>query len=120
MRYFVLCEDGAPVGAASLHRARNADLPDAAEFSFFYFLPAVCRRGYGTLLLNRLKEESAKAGFLRLCCWVLKENHRAVSFYTSQGLLPDGTRQSGPSRFLWKRFVAWENYKRLHKRKPAG
>lgn len=94
MRYFVLCEDGAPVGAASLHRARNADLPDAAEFSFFYFLPAVWRRGYGTLLLNRLKEESAKAGFLRLCCWVLEENHRAVSFYTSQGLLPDGTRQT--------------------------
>ena len=94
MRYFVLCEDDAPVGAASLHRARNADLPDAAEFSFFYFLPAVWRRGYGTLLLNRLKEESAKAGFLRLCCWVLEENHRAVSFYTSQGLLPDGTRQT--------------------------
>ena len=94
MRYFVLCENGVPVGAASLHRARNEDLPDAAEFSFFYFLPAVWRRGYGTMLLNRLKEESAKAGFLRLCCWVLEENHRAVSFYESQGLLRDGTRQT--------------------------
>lgn len=94
MRYFVLCEDGVPVGAASLHRARNEDLPDAAEFSFFYFLPAVWRRGYGTLLLNFLKQESADAGFLRICCWVLEENHRAVSFYESQGLLRDGTRQT--------------------------
>ena len=94
MRYFVLCENGVPVGAASLHRARNEDLPDAAEFSFFYFLPSAWRKGYGTMLLSRLKEESAKAGFLRICCWVLEENHRAVSFYESQGLLRDGTRQT--------------------------
>lgn len=94
MRYFVLCEEGVPVGAASLHRARNADLPDAAEFSFFYFLPAVWRRGYGTKLLNFLKRESASAGFLRICCWVLEKNLRALSFYESQGLLRDGARQT--------------------------
>jgi L-amino acid N-acyltransferase YncA len=94
MRYFVFCEDGVCVGAASLHRARNADLPDAAEFSFFYFLPAAWRKGYGTMLLNHLKQESTSAGFLRICCWVLEENHRAVSFYESQGLLRDGTRQT--------------------------
>lgn len=94
MRYFLLCENGVPVGAASLHRARNEDLPDAAEFSFFYFLPTVWRRGYGTKLLDFLKQESARAGFLRICCWVLEENHRAVSFYESQGLLRDGTRQT--------------------------
>ena len=94
MRYFVLCEDGVPVGAASLHRARNDDLPDAAEFSFFYFLPRVWRKGYGTMLLNHLKQESASAGFLRICCWVLEENQRAISFYESQGLLRDGTRQT--------------------------
>ena len=94
MRYFLLCEDGTPVGAASLHRARNDDLPDAAEFSFFYFLPGVWRRGYGAKLLTFLKRESARAGFLRIYCWVLEENHRAVSFYESQGLLRDGTRQT--------------------------
>ncbi|MDP3446681.1 MAG: GNAT family N-acetyltransferase [Eubacteriales bacterium] len=94
MRYFVLCENGSTVGAASLHRARNDDMPDAAEFSFFYFLPAVWRRGYGTMLLDFLKRESANAGFLRICCWVLEENHRAVSFYESHGLLRDGTRQT--------------------------
>ena len=94
MRYFVLCEDGVPVGAASLHRARNEDMQDAAEFSFFYSLPAVWRKGYGTMLLNHLKQISAEAGFLRMCCWVLEENHRAVSFYESQGLLRDGTRQT--------------------------
>ena len=94
MRYFVLCEDGIPVGAASLHRARDEDMPDAAEFSFFYFLPFVWRHGYGTMLLNSLKRESANAGFLRICCWVLEENLRAISFYESQGLLRDGMRQT--------------------------
>lgn len=94
MRYFVFCEDGIPVGAASLHRARNEDLPDAAEFSFFYFLPEAWRKGYGTKLLDFLKRESASAGFLRICCWVLEENHRAISFYESQGLLRDGARQT--------------------------
>ena len=94
MRYFVLCEDGVPVGAASLHRARNDDMPDAAEFSFFYFLPTAWRKGYGTKLLDFLKRTSANAGFLRICCWVLEDNLRAVSFYESQGLLRDGTRQT--------------------------
>jgi len=94
MRYYVFSEDGVPVGAASLHRARDEDMPDAAEFSFFYFLPSVWRRGYGTMLLNYLKRTSANAGFLRICCWVLEENLRAVSFYESQGLLRDGTRQT--------------------------
>ena len=94
MRYFVLCEDGVPVGAASLHRARNDDMPDAAEFSFFYFLPSVWRKGYGTKLLDFLKRTSANAGFLRICCWVLEDNCRAVSFYESQGLLRDGKRQT--------------------------
>ncbi|MEZ4627159.1 MAG: GNAT family N-acetyltransferase [Eubacteriales bacterium] len=94
MRYFVLCEDGVPVGAASLHRARNDDMADAAEFSFFYFLPSAWRKGYGSMLLDFLKRTSANAGFLRICCWVLEENHRAVSFYESQGMLRDGKRQT--------------------------
>jgi len=94
MRYYVLSENGVPVGAASLHRARNGDLPDAAEFSFFYFLPSVWRRGYGRQLLDHLKLVSAGAGFRRLCCWVLEQNVRAVSFYESQGLLRDGKRQT--------------------------
>jgi ribosomal protein S18 acetylase RimI-like enzyme len=94
MRYFVLCENGFPVGAASLHRTRSDDMPDAAEFSFFYFLPKVWRRGYGTMLLDFLKRESANAGFLRICCWVLEKNQRAISFYESHGLLRDGMRQT--------------------------
>ena len=87
MRYYVLCENGVPVGAASLHRARNDDLPDAAEFSFFYFLPSVWRRGYGKRLLDHLKRESAEAGFRRLCCWVLEENRRALVFLRIAGIV---------------------------------
>lgn len=94
MRYYVLCENGAPVGAASLHPARETDLPNTAEFSFFYLLPAVWRRGYGTQLLARLKREAAVQGYANLCCWVLEENKRAVAFYESQGMLRDGGKQT--------------------------
>ena len=90
----VIPASGEPVGAASLHRTRSADLPDAAEFSFFYLLPAVWRRGYGSRLLAHLKREAAALGYRRLCCWVLEENGRAVSFYESQGMPRDGARQT--------------------------
>ena len=46
------------------------------------------------MLLDYLKRTSANAGFLRICCWVLEDNCRAVSFYESQGLLRDGKRQT--------------------------
>jgi len=94
MRYYLFEADGIPVGAASLHPTHDADLPGAAEFSFFYFLPSVWRRGYGTLLLAHLKSEAASLGYDRLCCWVLEQNRRAIAFYESQGMPRDGKRQT--------------------------
>jgi RimJ/RimL family protein N-acetyltransferase len=94
MRYYVLEAGDAIVGAASLHPTRDADLPGAAEFSFFYFLPAIWRQGYGKELLALLKCEAINLGYERLCCWVLENNTRALTFYESQGMLPDGARQS--------------------------
>jgi len=94
MRYYLFEADGIPVGAASLHPAHDADLPGAAEFSFFYFLPFVWRRGYGTLLLAHLKREAVLLGYDRLCCWVLEQNRRAIAFYESQGMPCDGKRQT--------------------------
>jgi GNAT superfamily N-acetyltransferase len=94
LRYYIFEENGVPVGAASLHPSRDEDMTRTAEFSFFYFLPQVWRHGYGRLLLNQLKRESLKAGYTRLCCWVLEENQRAISFYESQCMLRDGARQT--------------------------
>lgn len=94
LRYYIFEENGVAVGAASLHPTRDEDLPRTAEFSFFYFIPQVWRHGYGKLLLDQLKRESAKAGYSRLCCWVLEDNQRAISFYESQGMLRDGARQT--------------------------
>ena len=48
MAYYLLEIDGAPAGAASLHPTRDADLPGAGEFSFFYLLPACWRSGFGS------------------------------------------------------------------------
>lgn len=94
MRYYLLEADGVPVGAASLHPTRDTDLPNTAEFSFFYFLPSAWRRGYGKRLLTHLKSEATALGYETLCCWVLEQNLRAISFYTSQGMLRDGARQT--------------------------
>ena len=93
LRYYLFEEDGVPVGAASLHPTHDEDLADTSEFTFFYFLPSVWRRGYGRMLLDRLKEDSFKLGFRQICCWVLEENLRAIAFYESQGMLRDGKRQ---------------------------
>ena len=94
LRYYLFEEDGVPVGAASLHPTHDEDLADTSEFTFFYFLPSVWRRGYGRMLLDRLKEDSFKLGFRQICCWVLEENLRAIAFYESQGMLRDGARQT--------------------------
>jgi GNAT superfamily N-acetyltransferase len=94
MRYYLFEAGGEPVGAASLHETRDVDLQNTAEFTFFYFLPSFRRRGYGGLLLGHLKREAAEMGFERLCCWVLEENRRALSFYESHGMLRDGKRQT--------------------------
>ncbi len=94
LRYYLFEENGVPVGAASLHPTNDEDLSDTAEFTFFYFLPAVWRRGYGKLLLDRLKADARALGFRQICCWVLEENARAIAFYESQGMLRDGKRQT--------------------------
>ena len=94
MLYYLLEADGAPLGASCLHPAREDDLSDAAEFSFFYFLPSAWRRGYGSRLLQYLVREASKRGYRRLCCWVLDRNAGAVAFYESQGMLRDGKQQT--------------------------
>lgn len=94
MRYYLLEADGVPLGASCLHPAREDDLPRAAEFSFFYFLPNSWRRGYGTSLLQYLIHEAIEQGYRQICCWVLEDNHRAIAFYESQGMLYDGKRQT--------------------------
>lgn len=94
LHYYLFEEKGVPVGAASLHPTHDEDLTQTSEFTFFYFLPSVWRRGYGKLLLDRLKADSLDLGFRQICCWVLEKNVRAIAFYESQGMLRDGLRQS--------------------------
>ena len=94
LRYYLLEENGLPVGAASLHPTHDKDLTNVAEFTFFYLHPRVWRRGYGRQLLDHLKHEAKEQGFDQLCCWVLEENVRAIAFYDSHGMLRDGARQT--------------------------
>lgn len=93
MRYYLLEADGVPVGATCLHPAREEDLPEAGEFSFFYLLPAFWRSGYGTLLLAHIEREAKTRGYPILCCWTLEENVRAIAFYEKNGFRRDGARQ---------------------------
>ncbi|MPM07239.1 hypothetical protein SDC9_53545 [bioreactor metagenome] len=93
MRYYLLEADGVPIGAACLHPAREEDLPEAGEFSFFYLLPAYWRSGCGTLLLAHVEREAKTRKYTILCCWTLEENARAIAFYEKNGFRRDGARQ---------------------------
>lgn len=94
LRYYVVEQGGVPVGAASLHPSRDEDLRAACEFSFFYFLPEVWRKGCGRLLLDRLRQDAAEAGYPVLICWTLEQNARAVAFYEAMGMRRDGARHT--------------------------
>ena len=94
MAYYLLTIDGEPAGAASLHPTRDADLPDAGEFSFLYLLPAYWRSGYGARLLDYVERATKTRGFARLCCWTLAENARAIAFYEKNGYRRDGAKQN--------------------------
>ncbi len=94
MSYYLLELHGVPIGASCLHPTRDEDLPEAGEFSFFYFLPQYWRGGYGTLLLAHIEREAKTRGYPCLCCWTLEENARAIAFYEKSGYRRDGARQS--------------------------
>ena len=87
-----VARDGARViGFASYGPYRGSDLADAGEVVAIYVLKEYYDRGIGRALMEAAL--GALKGYRRVCVWVLKDNGRAIRFYTRCGFSPDGAKK---------------------------
>ena len=68
-------------------KSRDADMSDDAEIICIHSLPNNWRRGYGSLLMDRLLADVSNAGFHKVMLWVFADNHRARAFYEAKGFV---------------------------------
>src|SRR6266446_1621215 len=61
-----------------------------AEVYALYVRPAWWSTGTGRALMERVLAGTARAGYLSLTLWVLRDNGRARRFYERAGFAPDG------------------------------
>ena len=88
---------GEVVGFCNAGPARDDDLPEGVgEVYAIYLLAGVWRRGLGRALWRAGVEALAADGCAEVAVWVLEGNERALAFYRSLGLAPDGWRRSDP------------------------
>lgn len=90
--------DGAVTGFSSFGPARDDDLPDAAEVYGLYLDPQVWRRGLGSELWRQTGIRLRRGGYREVAVWLLEGNVRALAFYRSRGLDPDGWRRAEVER----------------------
>lgn len=81
------------VGFASVGPARDGAEPGDFELYALYVLPEAWRSGVGrALLAASLSEVPSQTE--RVTLWVLRDNHRARSFYVNQGFIADGATKT--------------------------
>jgi GNAT superfamily N-acetyltransferase len=90
--------DGEVVGFSRFGPARDDDLPDAAEVYAFYLDPQVWRCGLGSELWRQTGIRLRRGGYREVAVWLLEGNARALGFYRSRGLDPDGWRRAEVER----------------------
>lgn len=91
--------DGVVVGFANFGPARDDDLPPSvAEIYAIYLEPARWRRGLGSTVWRESCARLARRGFDEVAVWALHDNERALGFYRSRGLAPDGWLRSESER----------------------
>lgn len=83
-------QDGAVLGWISAAGSRDADAkPSTGEIWAVYIAPAHWRKGIGRALCAVAEQELRKRGFTEVTLWVLKDNERALAFYSSNGFIRD-------------------------------
>lgn len=83
------------LGFSNFGRARDDDLPSGvAEVYALYLDPGVWRRGFGGRLWQESIARLAALGHREVAVWSLEKNSRALGFYRSRGLEPDGWRRA--------------------------
>lgn len=82
---YILEVEGKPHCIAYWDRARDGDLADAAEIICIHSLQENWRKGFGSIMMDRLLEDIAAAGYSKVVLWVFEENRRARGFYEAKG-----------------------------------
>jgi GNAT superfamily N-acetyltransferase len=65
-----------------------------AELSALHVDPSMWRRGVGSALIARARDDLAAAGIAEAHLWLLAGNDRALQFYQRDGWASDGARRS--------------------------
>lgn len=85
-RWFVIEEDGQPVGAIALYGFSEGG--ETAEWGRFVVEPSSRGRGLGGQALQLLVDHARGCGLLRLRCEVLTTNRAALGLYLRLGFRP--------------------------------
>lgn len=81
----VMTENGIIIGTSGFGRSRWEKYDNYGEIVSLYLLPEYIGKGYGRILLAKVRKELQFLGFSSVILWVLEENSRARNFYEQQG-----------------------------------
>ena len=82
---YILTLDGQPHCIAWWDAARDPELYGKAELICIHSLPHNWRKGYGSLMMDRVLADIRNAGFSEVVLWVFFDNIRARRFYEAKG-----------------------------------
>jgi GNAT superfamily N-acetyltransferase len=87
---WIATEAGRDVGWICAGKSRDPDAePTTAELRAIYIDPPCWRRGIGRALWAHAEAQLRSASFTRVTLWVLRENARALAFYSELGFVED-------------------------------
>ena len=103
-RTILLEIDGIPHCMACWDQSRDVQYP-GAELICIHSLPEHWHEGYGSMVMERVLQDAACAGYDRIMLWVFEENTRARRFYEKHGFrLTDHSKtQRGPVEVMYER-----------------
>jgi len=86
-----VAEDGErALGWISASRSRDVDAAQSTGEIWAIYVDPVCwGKGVGRALFAAAEQDLRRGGFTEATLWVLKDNERALRFYTSIGLVHD-------------------------------
>lgn len=94
LQSLVAVEKDCYVATASVSKNRDEKMEGWGEIVSFYVLPDHWKKGIGSELMTAVKKTLLVTGFPRMYLWVLKDNHRARSFYEKNGFTLNGAEMS--------------------------
>lgn len=90
---YILELDGKPHCIAWWDATREKGMPDFAELICIHSLRSNWRKGYGSMMMDRILRDAQNAGYKRIMLWVFDNNARAIGFYRVHGFVASGKKQ---------------------------